>query len=80
MEKATASLKVLEKFFRNYINDLSDVAKKAGVNVDVCLGSDVDELLNLPAMAVNDVLWCKQNYIFQAFDRLYSALNKVRIT
>lgn len=52
-------------------------AKKAGVNVDECLGADEKALLNLPTKAANDATGCVEGLVLKATNSVDDALQKV---
>lgn len=74
---AKRALSGLQRVFIEKIDALKEKAKKAGVNIDSCLGKDEKDLINLPTVAANDMVKCVQGDINSVFDSANDALNKV---
>lgn len=78
VEAATnASLAVLEGVFKKEIDALKATAKKAGVNVDECLGDDETRLVNLPSFFSTSFMKCDQGLVVQAVGYVDDAVQRV---
>lgn len=75
--EAKSALNGLQESFKNELDELKAKAKKAGVNIDECLGEDEKKLVNLPTSTSNDMVQCVQGWILKAIAYVNDALAKV---
>lgn len=75
--QAQSALKGLQTSFTQQLDELKAEAKKAGVNIDSCLGKDEQTLANLPTATAKDMVQCVQGYVLKMINYVNDALNRV---
>ncbi|KAG5865526.1 hypothetical protein JTB14_035897 [Gonioctena quinquepunctata] len=77
---ARDAMRDTQQKLKEQLDALKEKAKKAGVNIDSCLGEDENKLINLPNDFSDDMVHCVSDTINQGIGYAQDALNKVGIT
>ncbi|KAG5868216.1 hypothetical protein JTB14_031173 [Gonioctena quinquepunctata] len=75
---ARDAMRDTEQKLKEQLDVLKEKAKKAGVNIDSCLGEDENKLINLPNDFSDDMVHCVSDTINQGIGYAQDALNKIK--
>lgn len=75
--QAKSALNVLQDSFKKELDELKAKAKKAGVNIDSCLGEDEKKLVTLASLVESYMISCVQSLTLNTTGLANDALTKV---